>query len=98
MNNAHITREIEERLAIANLPEDIKEAVVIGLTENILKRTLIVIAKILTGDEALVFTKQMESGNIEEALTNITRKHPEFNALVSQTVEEVLTEFTDKLR
>lgn len=97
MNYAHITKEVEQKLAIAGLPEDIKEAVVLGLTENILKRTLILIAKIITDDEATTFTEQLEAGNVEEVLANITKKHPEFNALVSQTVEEVLDEFTSKM-
>lgn len=93
MNYSYITKEVEKRLLINNLPQEVKEHVVAGLTENIFKRTLIAIAETLTDEEAATFSEKMELGEIEYVLSTITEKHPEFNAIIKRIIEEVLGEF-----
>lgn len=93
MNQSSIISSIEKRLKLEDYPQEIKEAIVFGLTENIFKRTLIVIAELLNEEEAKAFSQLTDAGDIENAVEYIREKHPEFDDLVTKTTQEVLDEF-----
>lgn len=94
MQHLEIIQEIEKMLAIQDLPQETKEKVALSLAENILKRTMIEIVRVLTEEEAVTFNQLAEGGKIEEALEFLSKTHPEIDEVVKKTGEEVLEEFT----
>jgi hypothetical protein len=95
MINTYITKEIEQRLSLEDLPEEIKDAVIEGLTENIFKRILLLTATLLTEEEASTFSALTDEGRIEEAFLLVLKTYPDFENLVFQTTQEVINEFTE---
>ena len=82
-------------LAIQDLPEETKEKVALSLAENILKRTMIEIVRVLTDEEAVTFNQLAEEGKTEEALALLSNSHPEIDEVMKKIAEGVLEEFTE---
>jgi methylphosphotriester-DNA--protein-cysteine methyltransferase len=88
-------QEIEKLLEIHDLPQETKEHVALSLAENILKRTMIEIVRILSEEEAVTFNQLAEEGKIEEALALLSTTHPEIDEVVKKVGEDVLEEFSE---
>lgn len=95
MQHLEIIQEIEKMLAIQDLPQETKEKVALSLAENILKRTMIEIVRVLTEEEAVIFNTLAEEGKVEEALELLSQAHPEIDGVIKKAGEEVLEEFIE---
>lgn len=94
MQHLEIIQEIEKLLDIQDLPQETKEKIALSLAENILKRTMIEVVRVLTEEEAVTFNKLAEEGNVEQALGLLSQTHSEIEDIIKKTAEEVLEEFS----
>ena len=94
MQHLEIIQEIEKLLDIQDLPQETKEKIALSLAENILKRTMIEVVRVLTEEEAVTFNKLSEEGDVEQALGLLSQTHPEIEDIIKKTAEAVLEEFS----
>jgi len=93
MNQNFIIEEVEKRLLIENLPEEVRSEVITRLSEAVLERTILTLVASLTEDEARIVTELQERGAVEEIFSYISEKHPEVEAKVLTLINDVITEF-----
>ncbi len=95
MDFATLTQTIEDRLELSAFPQNVKDAIVVKLAENILERTHLTIAEALTEDEAGEVTAMMKDGEIEEVMNLLSEKHPELDEKIVQVSNDVIAEFLE---
>lgn len=93
MNYTTFIKGLEDTLQISLLPEEAREEIIATLSENILTRTNLAIASMLTEDEAEMTNKLLESGKLEEVMNLLSEKHPELDDTIVAISKEVVDEF-----
>lgn len=95
MDFTTLTQTIEDRLELSAFPQNVKDAIVVKLAENILERTHLTIAETLTEDEAGDVTAMMKNGKIENVVNFLSEKHPELDEKIVQVSNDVIAEFLE---
>lgn len=93
MNYTTFIEGLENMLQISDFPDEAKEEIVVTLSQNILTRTNLAIASILSEDEAKEMSELLEGGKLEEAMNLLSDKHPELDDTVVAISKEVVDEF-----
>ncbi len=93
MNYTTFIEGIEDMLQISDLPNEAKAEIITTLSENILTRTNLAIASMLSENEAQTMNELLEGGKLEEAMNFISEKHPELDDTVVAVSKEVVDEF-----
>jgi hypothetical protein len=96
MNYTTFIEGLEDMLQITELPEEAKEEIITTLSQNILTRTNLAIASLLSEDEATTMNKLLESGELEGAMSLLSEKHPELDNVVTTVSKEVVDEFLEE--
>jgi hypothetical protein len=96
MNYKTFIQGLEETLKISDLPEEARAEIVSALSKNILIRTNLAIATLLTEEEAGKMNGLLETGLVEEAMDFLSEKHPEFEEQVIKISKEVVEEFLEE--
>lgn len=95
MNYQELAQELEEKLDLKDVSQEVKEDVITHIGDSILERTMLAIAEALTEDEATLAKKHLEEGNIELFLNLLSEKHPELDGTVVQISQDVIAEFVE---
>lgn len=95
MDFTTLTQTIESKLGLSTFPQNVKDAIVVKLAENILERSHLTIAETLTEDEAGEVTAMMEGGKIEAAMNFLSEKHPEIDEKIIAISNDVVAEFLE---
>jgi hypothetical protein len=93
MNYQTFIEGLENTLQISDFPDEAKEEIVVTLSQNILTRTNLAIASILSEEEAKTMSDFLENGELEEAMNFLSDKHPELDDKVVAISKEVVDEF-----
>ena len=93
MNYTTFIEGLEDMLQISVLPDAEKEEIITTLSQNILTRTNLAIASILSEEEAKEMNELLEGGKLEEAMNLLSDKHPELDDTVVAIIKEVVDEF-----
>ncbi len=93
MNYTTFIEGLEDMLQISVLPDAEKEEIITTLSQNILTRTNLAIASILSEDEAKEMNELLEKGILEDAMNLLSEKHPELDDIVVSVSKEVVDEF-----
>ncbi len=93
MNYTTFIEGLEDMLQISVLPDAEKEEIITTLSQNILTRTNLAIASILSEEEAKEMNELLEGGKLEEAMNLLSDKHPELDDTVVAISKEVVDEF-----
>ena len=97
MDQSTIVKEIENLVQLDGIPQETKDAILAGLAENILKRTLLDIMESLSAKEFELFNQMMDKGSIESALLWLSDIHPELDEKMKRTAAEVIEEFETEI-
>lgn len=95
MNFTTLTQTIEEKLELTTYPQNVRDAIVVKLAENILERSHLAIAEALTEDEAGIVTAMMKNGKIEDVVNFLSEKYPELDEKIVTLSNEVIAEFLE---
>ncbi len=93
MNYTTFIKGLEELLQISEFSDEAKEEIVTTLSQNILTRTNLAIASILTEEEAKEVNELLQAGELEGAMNLLGEKHPELDDTVVAISNEVVNEF-----
>lgn len=93
MNYTTFIQGLEDMLQISELPEDARAEIITTLGENILTRTNLAIASMLTEEEARGVNELLATGKLEEVMNLLSDKHPELDDTVVAISNEVVNEF-----
>ncbi len=96
MNYTTFIQGLEDMLQIADFPDEAKEEIVTTLSNNILIRTNLAIASLLSEEEAQEMNELLEGGRLEETMNLLSEKHPELDDMVIAISKEVVGEFLGK--
>lgn len=93
MNPHFIIEELEKKLLIEKLPDELRSEIIGRLSEAVIERTILTIVASLTEEEAQTVTELQEKGELEAAFSYISEKHPEIEVKVLTLIDEVIAEF-----
>ena len=93
MDFTTLTQTIESKLELSTFPQNVRDAIVVKLAENILERTHLAVAEVLTEDEAGEVTSMMKEGKIEGVMNLLSEKHPELDEKIIAISNDVIAEF-----
>jgi len=93
MDYSELTRTLEEKLNLTNVPQEVKENVFIHLGDSIIERTMLAIASSLSEDEAKLANTQLGTGDIGGFMDMLKENHPELDGTVLAITNEVIEEF-----
>ena len=93
MNYTTFTDGLKQALTISELPEEAQEEILATLSQNILTRTNLALASIVQEDEAEKMNELLEKGLLEQAMSFLSEKHPEFDETVVKISKDVVDEF-----
>jgi signal recognition particle GTPase len=93
MNYTTFIEGLEDMLQISDFPDEAKEEIVTTLSQNILTRTNLAIASVLSEEEAKMMNDFLEKGMLEESMNLLSEKHPELDDIVVSVSKEVVDEF-----
>lgn len=94
MNTETILKGLEQHLAIASLPEEMRRETVARLGAIILERTILHIVERLSEENAERVLAMQEEGALENVLTYLNTHYPTLEEEAAKIAQEVIAEFS----
>jgi hypothetical protein len=97
MDYSVLTTTLLQKLELENLPKEIQEEVITHIGDTILERTMLMIVKHVTEEEAVTLRTHLQEGDINAFVTLIESKQ-ELHEILRRLQSDVVHEYLEGLK